>query len=81
MTVRVLLFAQLKERLGRSEMAVPLKEGATGCDLRDALVRMDPALQPILRVSRLAVAEEYVEWDHPIRAGEEVAIVPPVSGG
>jgi molybdopterin synthase sulfur carrier subunit len=32
-------------------------------------------------VVRVAVNQEYVGWDHPVRAGDEVALFPPVTGG
>lgn len=79
--VQVFLFAQLKDRLGDSEVSVALPARATGRDLMNALARRSPAAEPLLKVSRLAVGQEYVPWDHPLRAGEEVAVVPPVSGG
>lgn len=79
--VRVLLFSQLKDRLGRPELSVALPSVATGRDLADALGQKDPAVAPLLAVSRLAVGQEYVSWDHPLREGDEVAVIPPVSGG
>ncbi len=80
-TIRVLLFAQLKDRMGASEMTLSLPSGSTGRELLNAFSRRDPTLRPLLNVSRLAVGQEYVSWDHPLREGNEVAVIPPVSGG
>lgn len=79
--VRVVVFAQLRERLGQSELAVALPAGSTGEDLRGVLGRRVPALIGLLAVSRLAVGQEYVSWDHPLRPRDEIAVIPPVSGG
>lgn len=81
MEVRVLLFAQLEDRVGVSEARLSLPAGSTGADLREALDRGTPGLRPLLEVSRLAVGQEYVSWDHPLRESDEIAVIPPVSGG
>lgn len=81
MTIQVLLFAQLKDRLGQPEVPVSLPVGATGRDLLRALSQKDPAIAPLLAVSRLAAGQEYVSWDYFFREGDEVAVIPPVSGG
>lgn len=79
--IQVLLFAQLKDRLGQSELSVTLPIGANGQDLMEALSEREPSVKPLLRVCRLAVGQEYVSWDHPLQEGDEVVVIPPVSGG
>lgn len=79
--VRVLLFAQLRDRVGAPEIPLSLPPGSTGVDLREALGRGTPGLASLLEVSRLAVGQEYVSWDHPLRESDEIAVIPPVSGG
>ena len=79
--IKVLLFAQLKDRLGESEITLTLPSNSTGFSLIEALARRDPYVKPLLEVSRLAVGKEYVSWDHPLQEGQEVAVIPPVSGG
>lgn len=81
MEVHVLLFAQLKDRIGAGEIALRLPTGSTGRDLQEVLGRGTPEARPLLEVSRLAVGQEYVSWDHPLRESDEVAVIPPVSGG
>lgn len=80
-TIQVLLFAQLKDRLGQPEISASLPLKATGRDLIRALSQRDPAIAPLVAVSRLAVGQEYVSWSHPLKEGDEVAVIPPVSGG
>lgn len=80
-TVRVLCFAQLRDRLGGSEFVSMLPVGATGRELIRALAERNPAIGPLLAVSRLAVNAEYVQIDTALHDGDEVAVIPPVSGG
>ena len=81
MTVRVLCFAQLRDHVGEPELLMPLRLGATGQDVLDALRTRHPAIGPLLSVCRLAVNCEYVAPEAALRAGDEVVVVPPVSGG
>ena len=74
MVVSVRLFAGLRERAGRDRVAVELPEGATVADL---LAAMDVAPRSCV----VAINREYAGEDQPVRAGDEVALVPPVSGG
>ena len=80
-TVHVLLFAQLRDRFGADELAVSLPFGSTGADLMDWLSQRNPKLTGLLEVSRLAVNCEYVSVDHRLQDGDEVVVIPPVSGG
>lgn len=79
--VRVLLFAQLRDRVGSPEVSLSLPPDPTGADLLEVLGRGTPGLAPLLEVSRLVVGQEYVSWDHPLRESDEIAVIPPVSGG
>ena len=79
--VRVLCFAQLKDRFGSSELQVSLPKGSKGRDLVAQLTARDPFLKPLLSVSRLAVNCEYASPDTVLQEGDEVAIISPVSGG
>ena len=74
MVVSVRLFAGLRERAGRDRVAVELPEGATVADL---LAAMDVAPRSCV----VAINREYADEAQPVRAGDEVALVPPVSGG
>jgi MoaE-MoaD fusion protein len=74
MVVSVRLFAGLRERAGRDRVEVELPDGANVSDL---LVAMD--VPP--RSCVVAINREYAREGEPVRAGDEVALVPPVSGG
>jgi len=80
-TIRVLCFAQLKGHLGESEFSLSLPKGATGHDLLERLAERAPPLRPLLLVSRLAVNGEYTSFEKILEEGDEVVVIPPVSGG
>lgn len=80
MTVRVRFFASLRERLRTSEASRELPPGAIVQDLLDALRSDFPDLASSGRVS-IAVNAEYVDTRHALADGDEVALIPPVSGG
>lgn len=79
--MRVLLFAALREAAGTRELAVALPDGATVAELRAHLAAAYPALAPLLPNSGIAVNQELAEPDTLVRPGDEVALIPPVSGG
>ena len=76
------LFAILRERAGRDSIEVDLAEGATVADAMKALSEL-PALAGILdRVSvAMAVNREYATADTRLCAHDELALIPPISGG
>lgn len=79
MTVRVLFFAYLRERCGVREVAVELPDGASVEDLWRRLVARFDALPP--DPPRFAVNRLYVDKGHPLHDNDELALIPPVSGG
>ena len=81
MTVRVLLFATLRDAVGAGEMAVDLPAGATGADLLDRLAAEHGAVARHRPVVRLAVNRHYVPAATALSDGDEVALITPVSGG
>ncbi len=76
MQVRVRLFAGLRERAGADEVALELPEGAL---VRDALDRMRSLTDGVPVV--LAVNQEYADAGETLHPGDEIALIPPVSGG
>jgi molybdopterin converting factor small subunit len=50
-------------------------------DLRATLARTQPALAKLLRVSAIAINHDFADDSRPLSPGDEVAIIPPVSGG
>ncbi|MEW6512122.1 MAG: MoaD/ThiS family protein [Bacteroidota bacterium] len=80
-TVRILLFGPIREITGVGEIALELEEASTGDAAFEALARRYPALNPWRQSLRIAVNRSYVPADHPLHPGDEVGLVPPVSGG
>jgi MoaE-MoaD fusion protein len=76
MEVTVRLFAMLRERAGASEVTLELPEGAR---VRDAIARLDHIAEGLPLV--MAVNREYAPEDQVLDPGDELALVPPVSGG
>lgn len=81
MRVPVALFARYREAVGRGRVEVEVAEGATVEDVWTALAAAHPALTRYRPHTLFAVGTDYVEADHRVRAGEEVACFPPISGG
>jgi molybdopterin converting factor subunit 1 len=81
MKVSVRLFAGLHDLVGRRELEMELEDGATVADLRRQLVSQYPAVAPLMNALVCAVDEEYVSDDRHLRPGDEVALIPPISGG
>jgi molybdopterin synthase catalytic subunit len=80
-TVRVRLFAGLKETIGERCIELQLPDGATVGDLRAQIAREYPLVKAILPTTVCAVDEEYVNDDRVLTAADDVALIPPVSGG
>ena len=80
-TVQVRLFAGLRETIGAREISVTLDDGATVADLCRRIGEEHPLVRTLLESSVAAVAEEYVPAEHRLRDGDDVALIPPVSGG
>jgi molybdopterin synthase catalytic subunit len=76
MQVTVRLFAQLRERAGTAELSIELPEGALVEDALDELGDLAAGLPVVMAVNR-----EYANGDVPLSPGDELALIPPVSGG
>ena len=85
MKLRVLYFAALRERVGRSEETVDAPEDiATVAQLREWLARRGEPWQEAFaqtRRVRAAVDQAMVDDEHSLHDGAEVAFFPPVTGG
>jgi molybdopterin converting factor subunit 1 len=79
--VRVLLFAGVKDAVGTDRVDLALPEGASVAELRDRLKgRYSPAARHI-DGSRWAVNQVFADDRDILNDGDEVAVIPPVSGG
>jgi molybdenum cofactor biosynthesis protein MoaC/molybdopterin converting factor subunit 1 len=82
MKVKVLLFAMLRQRAGTPSIELDLADGATATDALEALRRHAGLEEVIERMPlRVAVNREYVPESTTLAAGDELAVIPPVSGG
>jgi molybdopterin converting factor subunit 1 len=77
----VRLFASLRERAGVDSLEIELPEGATAGQLLERLGVLRPELAGGLRRVAVAAGQRIVPRDAPLPPGEEVALLPPVSGG
>ena len=81
MKIRVLLFAILKDAAETGEVGLDVPEGASVAEIRDTLARRFPAIGVYLPRVAFAVNRTYASIDTKLKAGDEVALIPPVSGG
>jgi MoaE-MoaD fusion protein len=81
MRVQVLFFGQLKDLTGRSSETLPLGERATVGDVLQHYGNKFPDIQKLSSSLALSINREYASQDAPLRDGDEVALLPPVSGG
>ncbi|NOX38659.1 MAG: molybdopterin converting factor subunit 1 [Calditrichaeota bacterium] len=79
--VKVRFFAMLQEVTGVEAIELELPEGATGAVFWKQIIARYPALEAYRHQSRLAVNQEYVPAEVSLKDGDEVSIIPPVSGG
>jgi len=78
---KVLLFARLSQLAGVRETEVEVGEGLTAGDVYRALAERFPAIAGLQGSLLYAVNAEYVAPEAPVRPGDEIALIPPVSGG
>lgn len=81
MKLNIQLFAGARDRIGQSVIAVDLADGATAGELRERLSCEFPELRPIARGAMIAVDTDYASDDTVLRSTNEIALIPPVSGG
>jgi molybdopterin synthase catalytic subunit len=81
MRLRVLFFGMLKDVAGRSSDTVDMPEGATVGDLLTHIGARIPAMKTSLPALAVAVNQEYAGAATVLKADDEVALLPPVSGG
>ena len=81
MHVTIRLFARLREMAGASELTRQVPDGASARDAWDVLVAEFPAMADYTRAISCAVNEDYARLTAALKDGDEVAFLPPVSGG
>lgn len=80
--MEVLLFGIAKDIVGQSELTISAEEAAVHSvnDLKDFMVRKFPEFGKLSSFA-VAVNSEYAQDDVPLDRNDEIAIIPPVSGG
>ena len=81
MRVRVRLFAGLRETIGSEKLELEVPDGASVEDAWRSLAGRHPALEQRRASHAAAVNRAYAGFDAVLREGDEVAFIPPVSGG
>ena len=81
MRVRVLFFGQLKDITGLAQEEAELSEGARVEDVFERYGRRFPKLAQFRPSIAASVNQQYSGWRAPLESGDEVAFLPPVSGG
>ena len=81
MLVTIRLFARLREIAGAPDLRLELTDGATVQEAWSTLVRRHQEMAPFTSSVSCAVNEDYSRMTATLREGDEVAFLPPVSGG
>ena len=81
MKVRVQFYAQLRDLIGMRELEVDLAEGASVRELLDQIYAKQPALRSYDKRILIGADLEFVDRNHKLKPGEEIAIMPPMQGG
>lgn len=80
MRIDVLLFASYAEALGSDRVTLELASDSTTADVLRELRRL-PGAHRLPARPLLAVNQQYAPGSHPVREGDEIAVIPPVAGG
>ncbi|HUR37681.1 MAG TPA: molybdenum cofactor biosynthesis protein MoaE [Terriglobales bacterium] len=81
MKVRVIYFGMLKDAVGRQIDEVMLPEGSTLGDLVAERIQHTNVIDNFRKVLAFSVNQEYAQLSTPLKDGDEIAMLPPVSGG
>ena len=81
MRVTVHCFARLRELAGRAEWTLDVRDHATVADVWTALGSAAPDVLQLSGAVSAAVNAEFAPLSRPVHAGDEIAFLPPVSGG
>ncbi len=81
MNIKVLFFASCRDLIGTGEREMTLPDGATVMDLISELASEQVRFADMAPSLMVSVNQAYVERDSELQEGDEVAFIPPVSGG
>ncbi|MEM6445866.1 MAG: molybdopterin converting factor subunit 1 [Cyanobacteria bacterium P01_D01_bin.123] len=80
-SVVIKLFAAYQDIIGTSEQTLEIEPGTTVAQVRDRLIAEHPELEEWRSQTRFGVNLEFVEADTVLQSGDELVLIPPVSGG
>ncbi|WP_109831162.1 MoaD/ThiS family protein [Reichenbachiella versicolor] len=80
MEVTIVAYGIARDIIGTSELILKVDEGITVKDMLTLVKRKFPDFEKLTSLL-LAVNEEYVEENHIVESGDELVLIPPVSGG
>lgn len=81
MKVKVLLFATLREAVGAPHSTLELERDSNVGDVWAGMAQLYPRLCPHAGTTAFAINGTYARSDEPVKDGDEIAFLPPVSGG
>ena len=79
--IKVKLFAVYQEVFDTSELTLKLAENSTANDVLNSLIAQRPQLEKWRDITRFGINLKFVEADTLLQNGDEVVLIPPVSGG
>ncbi len=80
-TITLKLFAIYQEALGMPEQMMTLPVGTTAGEVCDRLLTEHPNLSPWRDLTRFGINLQFAAADTPLQEGDELVLIPPVSGG
>ena len=81
MKVKLLFFASCRDIVGVRDLELEVDVDIIIADLKEPLIALYPRLRSIKKVLSVAVNAQYVHDSYEISSGDEIAFIPPVSGG
>jgi len=81
MQITVKLFALMREKAGTDTIPLEVPTGAAVTQALATLVYQYPLLEPYLANTRLSLHMDFVDPETTLAAGDELVLIPPVSGG
>ena len=81
MVIIVRAFAVYREMLGGKQLSIEIENNSSVDDVLILLQNLYPATSSVINVSMFAVNQKYVEKNHILIDNDELALIPPVSGG
>ncbi len=81
MVIRVKLFAAMSELAGSDCVEIELPDGASVAELRRQLAGQWPLIRSLLSRSAIAINHDFADHERILQSTDEVAVIPPVSGG